>query len=158
VIQVHQLHFGQETNIAGFRVLPLRGNHIGSLGENSANYLLTDANGKTLYYGLDTGWYLPDTFQALKGRHLDILITECTFGLTPNMDRHPDGHLHAFALVELLNVLRDQGTIDETTQVFATHICHWTSTHQQLVEYFKKQDLFCPLTVAWDGMQLPEDV
>ncbi len=155
VIQFHQLQFGEETEIAGFRVLPLRGNHMGSMGENSANYLLTSAKGKTLYYGLDTGWYLPDTFQALAGRHIDIFVTECTFGLTPNMDRHPGGHLHAFALLELLDVLRKQGTVDENTQVFATHINHWTSNHQQLAEYFEKQDLFCPLTVAWDGMQIP---
>lgn len=153
----HQLHFGEETEIAGYRVLPLKGDHIGSMGENSANYLLTGPDGKTLYYGLDTGWYLPETLQALAGRHIDVLITECTFGLTPGMDAHPRGHLHAFALRELLDVLREQGTLDETSRVYATHINHWTSNHEQLAAYFAGQDLFCPFTVAWDGMQIPQD-
>ena len=127
------------------------------MGENSANYLLTGPDGKTLYYGLDTGWYLPETLQALAGRHIDVLITECTFGLTPGMDAHPRGHLHAFALRELLDVLREQGTLDETSRVYATHINHWTSNHEQLAAYFAGQDLFCPFTVAWDGMQIPQD-
>ena len=61
------------------------------------------------------------------------------------------------ALRELLDVLREQGTLDETSRVYATHINHWTSNHEQLAAYFAGQDLFCPFTVAWDGMQIPQD-
>jgi hypothetical protein len=40
---------------------PLKGNHVGNMDEQSANYLLTFPNGCKLFYGLDTGWYLPKT-------------------------------------------------------------------------------------------------
>ena len=40
--------------IAGMEVTPLKGNHFGNMGENSANYLIKMTNGKVLYYGLDS--------------------------------------------------------------------------------------------------------
>ena len=42
------------------------------------SYLVERPDHKVLYYGTDTGYYLPETVKYLAGRHIDILITECT--------------------------------------------------------------------------------
>lgn len=154
IIAFHQLSFEKPSIIAGLEVIPLKGNHFGNMGEHAANYLIKFPDGNTLYYGLDTGWYLEETFKALESVRLDILISECTFGLTTGRGAHPNGHLDAFSNVLLLDKLAKQHTLHQNTKVYFTHINHYTSNHQQLVEYFEKQALPCAVTVAWDGLEI----
>lgn len=145
IIAFHKLEFNKPVEIADMTVTPLRGNHIGNMGENCANYLLQMADGKKYYYGVDTGWYLPDTFKALEGVELDVLISECTFGLTEGRGLHPDGHLDAFSCMELFRKLLEQGTIHAGSSIYLTHINHYTSTHAELTEWFAKQDFPCEI-------------
>ncbi|AZS13370.1 MBL fold metallo-hydrolase [Paenibacillus lutimineralis] len=156
IITFHKLEFNKPVEIADMTVTPLRGNHIGNMGENCANYLLQMADGKKYYYGVDTGWYLPDTFKALEGAALDVLISECTFGLTEGRGLHPDGHLDALSCMELFRKLLEQGTIHAGSRIYLTHINHYTSTHAELTEWFAKQDFPCEITVTWDGMEIAE--
>ncbi len=151
VIAFHRLCFGEEAKVGGLTVLPLRGNHWGSMGENSANYLVRLPDGRRFYYGLDTGWYLEETIEALRGAKLDWFVSECTFGLVTGRGEHPDSHLDAFSLERLIWLLYEQETLRPDTQIVLTHISHRTS-HASLVEHFMRVSLPCPLTVAWDGM------
>lgn len=154
IIAFHKLEFNKPHTISDMKVMPLPGNHRGNMGENSANYLITLPDSGKLYYGLDTGWYLEETFMVLKNISLDVLISECTFGLTPNRDIHPNGHLHAFSCMELFKKLLEQGTISPNTKIYLTHINHYTSTHSDLLKYFAEQDFSCKITVAYDGMRI----
>jgi phosphoribosyl 1,2-cyclic phosphate phosphodiesterase len=154
IVAFHRLEFGKPSAIAGMKVTPLRGNHFGSMGENSANYLVRLPDGRKLYYGLDTGWYLEETFEALKGVELDILISECTFGLTPGRGERPDGHLDAFSCMNLFHALAEQNTVGPDTNIYLTHINHYTSTHRDLEAYFAEQNFPSPITVAWDGLSI----
>lgn len=156
VIAFHKLEFNQPVVVAGMEVTALRGNHRGNMGEDCANYLVKLENGKKVYYGVDTGWYLPETFAALEQAALDVLISECTFGLTTGRGQHPDGHLDAYSCLELFHKLLEQGTIHSGTQIYVTHINHFTSTHADLVEWFAKQDFPCKITVAYDGMKIED--
>jgi phosphoribosyl 1,2-cyclic phosphate phosphodiesterase len=61
VIAFNRLEFHKTVEIAGLKVTPLRGNHKGNMGEDCANYLIELADGRRMYYGVDTGWYLPET-------------------------------------------------------------------------------------------------
>jgi len=152
VIAFHRLEFHKTVEIAGLKVTPLRGNHKGNMGEDCANYLIELADGRRMYYGVDTGWYLPETFDYLKDCRLDILISECTYGLTPGRGLQPGGHLDAFSCMALFRRLLEQGTIHPATEIYLTHINHHTSTHAELAEWFAKQEFPCRITVAYDGM------
>lgn len=152
LVSFHKLEFNQPVMIADMKVTPLRGNHRGNMNEDCANYLIELESGKKMLYGVDTGWYLPETLLTLKDARLDILISECTFGLTPDRGPHPNGHLDAYSCMELFHKLLEQGTLHEGTQIYLTHINHFTSTHAELVDWFAKQDFPCRITVAHDGM------
>ncbi|HIW33111.1 MAG TPA: hypothetical protein IAA29_10025 [Candidatus Paenibacillus intestinavium] len=154
IIAFHKLEFNKPVIIAGMEVTPLRGNHRGNMGEDCANYLLKLENGKRIYYGVDTGWYFPETFQALENVTLDVLISECTFGLTSGRGTHPGGHLDAYSCMELFHTLFEQGTLHKGSQIYLTHINHFTSTHADLVEWFAQQDFPCSITVAYDGLSI----
>ena len=154
IIEFCRLQFGKTENISGMAVTPLRGNHSGQLQENSANYLIKLPDGKTLYYGLDTGWSREETLQALRGAQVDYFISECTFGLTPGRGEHPQGHLDAFSCERLFRLLAGQGTITEQTHVYLTHINHYTSTGEELESWLRGRNFPCPLTLAYDGLQI----
>ncbi|MEG0942891.1 MAG: hypothetical protein RSF86_04595 [Angelakisella sp.] len=129
----------------------------GNMGENCANYLVTLPTGKTLFYGVDTGPYLEETFDALKKVSLDILISECTFGNGEDSGPPPHGHLAAATCMEMFGRLLEQKTISPNTRIYLTHInhCH-TATHAMLCDLFAKTDFPCQMTVAYDGMQITE--
>lgn len=152
IIAFHKLEFNKTVMITDMKVTPLRGNHRGNMGEDCANYLIELENGKKMLYGVDTGWYLPEAFQALENAGLDLLISECTFGLTEGRGLHPGGHLDAFSCMELFRKLLEQGTLHPGTEIYLTHINHFTSTHADLVAWFAGQDFPCRITVAYDGM------
>lgn len=154
IVAFHKLEFNRPVTVSGMEVTPLRGNHIGNMGEHCANYLIRYPDGRTLYYGVDTGWYLPETMRALENASLDVLVSECTFGLTTGRGLHPNGHLDAFSCMELFRTLYAQGTLHDRSRVYLTHINHFTSTHAELAAWFAKQSAPCPVTVAWDGMSI----
>jgi phosphoribosyl 1,2-cyclic phosphate phosphodiesterase len=154
VIAFRKLEFNRTAIVDGMEVTPLRGNHRGNMGEDCANYLLRLQDGRKLYYGVDTGWYLPETFRALENAALDVLISECTFGLTPGRGPHPGGHLDAPSCMGLFRQLLEQGTLHEGTHIYLTHINHFTSTHAELVEWFAAQHFPCRITVAYDGLRI----
>ncbi|OAS14749.1 MBL fold metallo-hydrolase [Paenibacillus oryzisoli] len=154
IVAFHKLAFNETVTIDGMDVTPLRGNHKGNMGENCANYLIQQLDGTKLFYGVDTGWYLPDAFKELENTSLDVLISECTFGLTTGRGLHPNGHLDAFSCMELFRKLLEQGTLHANSRIYLTHINHFTSTHGDLVGWFQEQQFPCPITVAWDGMKI----
>lgn len=155
ILVFHKLEYNLKYQIGELEVIPLKGNHFGNMDEFCANYLIKFPDGRKMYYGLDTGWYFPETFKALEREKLDLLISECTFGLTEGRGEHPDGHLDAFSCMKLFEKLLGQGTITPETNIVLAHINHYTSTHAQLVDYFKNQKFCCPITVAFDGYTVP---
>jgi phosphoribosyl 1,2-cyclic phosphate phosphodiesterase len=153
VIVFHPLSFHETYSIDSMTVTPYRGNHYGNMGENSANYLIRLPDGRTLYYGLDTGWYLEETFEALSGKNIDILISECTFALRQGRDLHPKGHLDAYSCIALFDELLSRSAITPETDIYLTHIGQ-SSTHEELMGYFASECKQIPnkITVAFDGM------
>lgn len=154
VIMAHYMDYGMTYPVGAFQVTPLKGNHRGDLKENAANYLIRMTDGKMLFYGCDTGPYLEETYEALQGTHIDILISECTYG--GGEDTYPNpGHLSYSACVKVFERLLSQGTIDEHTRVYLTHInhCH-QADHATLQQMFDDSGLPMPCTVAYDGLEI----
>ncbi|MDD2356215.1 MAG: MBL fold metallo-hydrolase, partial [Lachnospiraceae bacterium] len=155
VIAFHKLEFGEACTVGNLPVIPLKGNHIGNMGESCANYVIRLGNGKMLYYALDTGYYLDETFMQLKSYKLDYIISECTYGNMMNRPQKPNGHLDVFSCQAVFKRLLEQETIGKDTQIYLTHINHaHTATHNDLVMIFGETDIPCDIHVAYDGMQI----
>lgn len=152
VVAFHKLEFNQTYRIGNLTVTPLKGSHFGNMGENAANYLIVLPDGRKMYYGLDTGAYYEETFRALENHRLDILVSECTFGLTKG--RKPEGHLDAFSCMALFERLYRQKIITDKTKIYLTHINHYTSTHAELEAWFKQQRVPYEITVTYDGFEI----
>lgn len=103
-------------------VSAVEGRHPGSYdGEKSLNYLFRK-DGKNTFYACDTGLFYQESLDYLKNHHLDTLIVELAFG-TNDLPREGK-HMTAKHLKETLESLKAQGTIDENTLIYATHIGH----------------------------------
>ncbi|MCI8386872.1 MAG: hypothetical protein HFE63_00195 [Clostridiales bacterium] len=152
-----RLEFGKEYEIGNLRVTPLRGDHGTAYEKNAANFLIKLPNGKLMYYGLDSGYYLDETFDALAGSKLDLLISECTMPILTDDGKNSRGHLNLHTALRVFERLFGQGTIDENTQVWLTHIAPIGSTHAELCEYIGKLELPYKLDVGYDGLSLEAD-
>ena len=153
-VNVVRLEFGKEYQIGGHRVIPLRGNHSTAFEKNSANYLVTLPDGRTLYYALDSGYYLEETFEALKGRRIDILINECTMPILTDDGRNSNGHMNLHTALRTFERLYSQGTLTDQSQVWLTHIAPIGSTHAELCDYVSKLTLPYRIGVAYDGLSI----
>ena len=155
IVAFHRLEFGQSYKIDDITVKPFKGNHKGNMKENCANYLIDLPCGKRLFYGLDTGWYLDETFAALENAQIDIFIGECTFGLKADRERHPDNHMDAASDMLLFDELIARRAVTPQTKVYLTHINHFSS-HADLEAFFAvaKTPFDSPVTIAYDGMEL----
>lgn len=154
VVQFKKLEFYKKTRIGRYNVIPLKGNHTGNLGETCANYLIQMEDGKWLYYAVDTGYFLDETFEFLKNYSLDTLIIECSYGLGEDTYPNP-GHLSLRTCMMVLENLKMNHSIQNKTKIYLTHInhCH-TGTHSLLEEAVKNKNFSSNITVAYDGMTI----
>lgn len=151
IIVFHRLEYFSRYEINGIGVIPFEGNHRGNMGENSAMYLLEFPDGRKLFYGLDSGKYPEKTLRRLKEYKIDIFISEATMGTA---GKHPGGQHQCLEDVkELAEYLLKQGTLDETSQLFLTHISHRTS-HGDMVKAVNELKFPVKTTVCYDGIKL----
>ena len=151
VVAFHQLHYGQRTQVEDVFVTPFRGNHKGNVGENTALYLIELPDGRSLFYGLDSGCYLPETIEALKDYRIDLFISECTAGAS--MISYPGTHMGIQDVYNLTNTLYRQGTLHDGSTLWLTHINHRTG-HDQLVEAAASLPFPVKTVVAVDGLRI----
>ena len=150
-VAFHKLEFGKRIEIEGIGFTPFRGNHRGNLQEDSAMYLIELPDGRKLFYGLDSSVYYPETIAALKEHRIDIYISENTMG-TYEQEVHPS-HMRLVDVRELIGTLYEQGTLDEKSILYLTHINHH-STHQENIEGVEKLDFPIDTIVTYDGMKI----
>lgn len=151
-IAFHQLKFLERTRVGDMDVIPFRGNHPGNVGEKAALYLIFLPDGRTLFYGLDSGVYFPETIEALKDYRIDIFISEATVGIAGG--QHPV-HQSLSDVRTLTEQLLKQGTLHEGSRLYLTHINHnGNSTYPNLVERVEQLRFPIPTMVAWDGLKI----
>ena len=150
-IAFHKLQFGERIEVDNIGFTPFRGNHTGNVKENSAMYLVELPDGRNLFYGLDTGVYLPETIEALQKHHIDIFISENTMG--PDSAVPHREHMRMEDVRELAGKLLEQGTLDEHSILYLTHINH-RSTHIQNVAAVEKMNFPVKTIVAYDGIKI----
>ena len=100
---------------AGYRITPLRARH--TPGEECFNYMIERA-GRRLVYATDTGVWPDETFEALRGVRIDLLVVECTNAFCP---MEYVGHLDLKGLAAMLARLRAEGSLEASGRVVTTH-------------------------------------
>ncbi len=152
-VAFHPLHFMERTPIGEIEVIPFRGNHRGNVGESSALYLIFLPDGRTLFYGLDSGPYFPETLEALRDYKIDILISEATFGLAPS--RPHKAHMNMAEVRSLVERLLQQGTLTPQSLLYLTHINHNNgATPEHLQQALQAQPFPVPTEIAYDGLRI----
>ena len=127
-------------------ILPLEADH--APGKAPLLYLLT-RGGKTLLVGNDTGFFLPEVWKQLQGKHIDIALLDCTSSLRyAGQER---GHMGANTVVKVVERMRQTGCADDSSCLVATHFSHnGGSIHTELEAFFAPH---C-IKVAFDGMEI----
>jgi len=139
--------------VGDFTVETVKGNHTGSTEEEkSINYLVTAPGGRSLFYALDTGYYLEETWEFLEDKHTDLLVMECTFGARTDRGEFPSDHLDIASFLRMLERMSAIGFIDGGTTIFATHVNpHQGLAHREIQERFDQSPV--RVTVAYDGLR-----
>lgn len=113
------------------------------------NYVF-ERNGKTVFYGLDSSYPFPTTVDFLRRYHLDIAVLDATFRQWP-IDAIKSGHHNLPMLMETIQELREAGSIDEKTELLASHVAlAEVKPHDDLVSDFAEKGI----TLAYDGMEI----
>ena len=112
-------------------------------------YLLEFPDGRTLFYGLDSGPYFQETIEALKNVYVNIYISEATGGTRPSAPEST--HMNLQGVYDLACTLFEQGTIDQNSILYLTHINHRTG-HDQMEEGVQRLNFPVKTVVAYDGL------
>lgn len=134
-------------------VMAVYGRHNGfAAGEESLNYYFETPQQGNIFYATDTGRVYDDTYEALKGKRLDTLIIEGSFGKKPL--EPTSGHLWQETLCEAIDRLIAQSTITAATQIYVTHIAHHGKyTHYDYEAYLRSR-YGAQIHVAYDGLRV----
>ena len=106
-----------------------------------------EMEGKTVFYGHDTGLLPDDTWEWLETRKLDLAILDCTNGNLP----FTGSHLNIDAVLKIRNRLQDKGIFRSGGRTVVTHFSHNIGLlHDNLRAIFDPENVI----VAYDGMIL----
>ena len=131
---------------AGYKITPTLANHAKM--ELCYNYLI-EKDGKTFFYGLDSGWLPESTFEFLKGRHIDVAVLECTYAFREG--EKTANHLNFKSLFDEVALLKELCCLDKTSRVIASHVSHSsTLNHEELEKLMQEHGII----TAFDGLTL----
>lgn len=134
----------------GYTIIPCRSNHGVYLpGECTLNFIIKK-DGRAIFYGLDSGWIMYDTWQVIKRERPNAVIFECTLGNCPGDDRM-FGHTGIPMLKIMIETMRAQHGPADDAAYYTSHMARTLhGTHRQLERRLR------PLGVvpAYDGMRV----
>ena len=113
--------------------------------DKETGHTRTDKDGKTMLYGHDTGLFVPETMAALKGRHLDFVMLDCTCG----DEAEGTNHMGFSDDVIMRDRLRENGNVDDSTKLVITHFSHNGHLLHEELEKLANPEGF---DVAYDGV------
>ena len=146
-MKIHQAEPFREDAIDGIKYIPLRANHFEYNGERDAlNYILF-LNGKTILYALDTGWFLPETYEIIRRYQYDLAVVEGTFGHGAEWE----SHMNFRKLENALSLFKKDGLLKPGAPFCASHLApHFSPVHDEIEPALAEKGI----TVAYDGMKL----
>ncbi|MGJ3353237.1 MBL fold metallo-hydrolase [Providencia sp. Je.9.19] len=127
----------------GYNITPLLANH--AKWEHCYVYHI-EKEGRSLFYGHDSGWFPELTWQWLSGKQLDLIVLECTYGFNGNS--RSDNHMSFETIFDAQQRLIDMGCINQDTQLALSHISHTSNlSHSAMEEFCTPKNI----RVAYDG-------
>jgi phosphoribosyl 1,2-cyclic phosphate phosphodiesterase len=143
-ITPHRLTAWQTADVAGYRITPILAQHDPSL--ECFNYIIQDAEGATLLYASDTGWYHEPTWRFLSQFHLDGVVVECSKG---PVEGGYMAHLCIPEVVRMRQKLIDMRCLEPESPVVTTHFSHLGGLmHHELEERLSPHNI----QTGYDGM------
>ena len=141
-----KLVYGESVQCGAYKVTALPSLHMNR--EESMVFLI-EKDGKHYFHCYDTETITDDTLAWLKenGIRLDIVSFDMTYGL---LNERYFGHMNLEQVAQECARCRQAGIFTPQTKVYATHICHWEGSHEELEEKAKKYGI----EVAYDGLQI----
>jgi len=144
MVELRQVEPFENLSIGDMEIETLRANH--GQGEDAMNYIIR-RGGKTILYGLDTGWFLPETYKAIKGHKFDLVVLEATFG----DGRASDGHFNFDLLKKAHRSFIEDGLLNEGSTFCATHFCpHFSPVHDIVAPRLAVEGI----VASYDGMEI----
>lgn len=135
-------------------VSALRTIHEGAFaGETALNYLF-ERNGKRFLYAADTGLYGDDNHEFLKGKPLNTLIMECSFGKHKAADGFK--HLTCDFIERMVSRFRKDGVVSDLTEIYLTHIGHKGGLNHLELQQIMRDRIGPQIDVAYDGLKIAD--
>ena len=136
----------REFTAGGYRILPLPANHD---QKSTPLIYAIERDGKRLLYGHDSGYFFPETVEALKGfGKLDLISMDCTGAVATEGYGPKDCHMGLETNRQLLEWLTREGIVDEQTVRVVNHFSHnGCATHEELLAAAPKDYI-----VGYDGL------
>ena len=146
----HPLRPYESFAVDDMTVSTLTGIHSGRFANETVLNYLFERNGSRFLYAADTGPYCEENYEFLKGKALDILVTECSFGLAGPEKKH----MTCDSVAQMVDRFRKDGVVTEKTEIWLTHIGHkGRLNHTELQQ--RMRELVGPqIDVAYDGLRL----
>ncbi len=150
VTYVRLTPFESVTTPDGYEIIPCRSNHGPYLpGENTLNFII-GREGRSFFYGLDSGWIMYDTWLRIKKERPNAVIFECTLGFCPGDDRM-FGHTGIPMIEIMLETMRAQHGPADDARYYTSHMARTLhGSHAEL----ERQLAHLDVTPAYDGMMI----
>ncbi len=151
VLEVVCLYKNKPVEIAGYKVTAVMARHDQNAG--ARNYIIEDKEGKTFFYGHDTGPFPDEVLDYLKENQikLDYVSFDCTFGNNePAYHKPQRGHMCLIDICETRDKLRANGNIDDNTILCCNHYSH--NGKDVLYEEFQEIAAKEGFIISYDGM------
>ena len=143
-LTLYTLDAARPVCIAPYHVTPLLARHDPT--QPCFNYIIEDAQGATLLYATDTGWYDDATWEFLRQFRLDGIVVECQKGLKE--DGYA-GHLSIADVIRMRQRLIDGGSFAVHNPVVVTHLSHLSGMmHREWETLLHPHNI----QVGYDGM------
>ena len=142
------MEYFQPVQIDGYTVTPLPARH--AVPEKAFIFLI-EKDGKSIFYGNDTGTFGAEVEEWLANNHkrIDLLSLDCTKG---DYETPYYGHVSMSEGRAIADRFFEKGVIDENTKLYYTHFAHGCKmTHEELENTAKEKYGF---KVTYDGFRL----
>jgi phosphoribosyl 1,2-cyclic phosphate phosphodiesterase len=132
--------------IEGYTVTPLDANHDPS--QHCYIYLI-EKDGKRLLYAHDSGWFLPQTWEYLRGKRLDCASLDST--MSPENAAKFQYHMNTAMILDCRDELQRIGCVTDDTLLIASHFAHSVNLSWDELDARLRPEGFL---TSYDGMEV----
>lgn len=153
-ISVQTVGPGQTFTVGASTVTALSAKHMIDVErmiqqEQVLNYVI-ERGGKTLFYGLDSSYMLPESMEVLSAFQFDIAVFDATFGHL-EIDPGKSGHQNFRMLDTTIAEFREANLFKQDAVIVADHISYYeVEPYEEIVEELAGKGI----VLAYDGMRL----